>query len=309
MRKLDIFKIGYRQKIETVPKYAVLLPCNKDDNFLYQAIDSVLEDVPRSCDVFIVVHRNSDLYLKIKSVYQNGNVKVLSDETSNNLSEVLNFGLSLMEADYVYRMDSDDIWMKGRFISQQQFALKHSEIDVIGGQIDVIDEFNKFLYPIVRETTSKFFETKLNYECVIAHPSVMFKRESVLKVGGYDCRLLAAEDFDLWSRMRDKNYKFMAVTETVLKYRIHPRSQSKLKSQTQRNETNHIIARNLGKFFGIQIIDCRHYSHNYGSEKICAALFFYLRVKRKILVTFLHKENNYLCSFLGGFNQLSERTS
>jgi hypothetical protein len=57
------------------------------------------------------------------------------------------------------------------------------------------------------------------------HPSVMFRKEEMLKVGGYQGGETAehCEDFNLWMRLADVG-QFAAVPRVILRYRINPDS-------------------------------------------------------------------------------------
>jgi hypothetical protein len=61
----------------------------------------------------------------------------------------------------------------------------------------------------------------LLYATALAHPTVMFRREIVLKVGNY--RDLIPEDYDLWLRMA-VNFRLANLEEDLVRYRTHDRS-------------------------------------------------------------------------------------
>ncbi|QFJ55856.1 hypothetical protein [Pseudobutyrivibrio xylanivorans] len=65
----------------------------------------------------------------------------------------------------------------------------------------------------------------LEYSNVIVHPSVLMKTEVIRSLDGYR-PLKNSEDYDLWLRMIDDNYKLGILDEYLLKYRIRGNSAS-----------------------------------------------------------------------------------
>jgi hypothetical protein len=66
----------------------------------------------------------------------------------------------------------------------------------------------------------------------IIHPSVMMRRDVVLRVGGYNERMIAAQDTDLWLRISGLS-KLQAIPDVLLLLRKHAGSVSVLHRETQ----------------------------------------------------------------------------
>jgi glycosyltransferase involved in cell wall biosynthesis len=222
---------------------------------------------------------------------------IYHDEYSEFLGGVLNFAISIAKEKYIFRMDSDDIWLKGRFKLQSTYILQNPDVDILSGSLEIINKDGMHLYNIVRNLTPIEFYSKLKYACVIAHPTVLFKKSSVLKHGGYSLKLAATEDFDLWARMR-KGSKIIGLPDLVIKHRLHSESVSAKKTQVQLNENLHIVAREnlaLTKFFSI---DCSKYQHKYRSKFLYKTFFQYFKLKRKFFIIIKKYENLTLKKFL-----------
>ena len=59
------------------------------------------------------------------------------------------------------------------------------------------------------------------------HPSVMFHRERVLKLGGYQEGMWPVEDVDLWTRMAEAGEDLRVLPIPLTRYRIHSTSGSR----------------------------------------------------------------------------------
>jgi hypothetical protein len=57
----------------------------------------------------------------------------------------------------------------------------------------------------------------MNY---LIHPSVLFNKESVMELGGYDEAFRTGQDGNLWLRMINYGFKIDIINEPLIKYRI-----------------------------------------------------------------------------------------
>jgi hypothetical protein len=104
-------------------------------------------------------------------------------------------------------MDCDDESLPERLERQVSFLDSHPEVGVLGTSGDLIDGDGRFLagfrYPLHHEVIC----FSLHFFNPLAHPSVMIRREVLLKAGGYLPRGasssggLIPEDYELWCRL------------------------------------------------------------------------------------------------------------
>lgn len=139
--------------------------------------------------------------------------------TNHGLGTALNKGLDACSYDIVARMDTDDICMPQRFEVQMDFMNAHPEIDVLGAWIAEFDDTPTNIVGIrsLPENHDDIFNfgKKRN---PINHPTVMFRRQSVIACGGYQpCPLF--EDYYLWARMLQQGYLFHNLPQPLLLFR------------------------------------------------------------------------------------------
>jgi glycosyltransferase involved in cell wall biosynthesis len=125
------------------------------------------------------------------------------------------------KAEYIARMDADDIAKPKRLEHQIAYLEANPDIDVLGTAYELFgnnDEGKIITLP----ATDKAIRRRLPFRFCFCHPSVIFKRETILNHGGYQGGKYC-QDADLWLRLsRDKTVKFANLQESLLKYRIHP---------------------------------------------------------------------------------------
>ena len=139
---------------------------------------------------------------------------------NKGLSKALNLGLEHCEHEYIARFDSDDINLPDRFQKQIKHLSSFPEVDVLGTDIaEFLSDPSKQEFKRAFRFNDKNIENKLLSRCCINHPSVFFKKISVLEAGGYDSPEMQ-EDYGLWLRMLKNKCKFYQMYETLVLVRI-----------------------------------------------------------------------------------------
>jgi glycosyltransferase involved in cell wall biosynthesis len=117
------------------------------------------------------------------------------------ISHALNLGIRESSGELIARIDADDLMRKDRLTLQNAFLEKHPEVVCVGSQVAKINVNEMVIgiscYP---ERNKQITKTLLFRNC-IAHPSVMYRRSAILKVGGYRPEFDGVEDYDLWLRL------------------------------------------------------------------------------------------------------------
>ncbi len=214
-----------------MPKVTVLMPVYNGEKYLREAIDSILNQTFTDFEFLIIDDGSTDSSIKIISSYPDSRIKLIKNDNNQGLVYSLNKGLYLAQGEYIARMDCDDISLPNRLQKQVDFLDNHPEITVLGSYLEFIDINGEKL-----ENLAYLSEYPLSHEQIVyamlysnplAHPSIIFKKLDILKLGGY--RFLkelenCSEDYDLWLRLADQNYKFANLSDHLVKYRIHNNS-------------------------------------------------------------------------------------
>jgi len=134
--------------------------------------------------------------------------------------------LDLADNELIARLDSDDMVYENRLELQYNFLSASPEVLVVGSQVTYIAKENKILGNSSYPTGNINNDGRFHSSCLIAHPSVMYRKSSISKAGGY--REIAkigntslCEDFDLWKRIA-KQGKLVNIKHELTFYRQHP---------------------------------------------------------------------------------------
>ncbi|MDQ2179815.1 glycosyltransferase [Marinifilum sp. D714] len=146
-------------------------------------------------------------------------LKVIALEKNVGLGMALNIGLEKCNYELVARMDTDDIAFKTRFEKQLCFLVNNPEIDIVGSWLD---EFESTPDNVIsqRRVPESAIEIKefLKKRNPLNHPTVVFRKSSVQKVGGYK-HFHLNEDYYLWARMVASGSKLYNIQESLLYFR------------------------------------------------------------------------------------------
>ncbi len=133
------------------------------------------------------------------------------------LAAALNAGLDASSNELIARMDTDDEALPHRFEKQIDYLTQHRETSIVGSwAVDVDEEYQPLWerrVPIQHEDI-----LRLIWTCPFIHPSVMYRRNRILQLGGYDRTLFRSEDYDLWLRAALAGLRFHNIPEPLIHY-------------------------------------------------------------------------------------------
>jgi glycosyltransferase involved in cell wall biosynthesis len=197
-------------------------------DFLEQCLLSLEKQTLMACEVVVVEDGMIPLELKsiIEIFRQKLNIRSLVLDNNVGLAGALNAGLKICEHNLIARMDSDDISLPERFETQLKVFNGPEAPDVLGSYAQEIDAASK--KGRLRRVPLGHSEI---YSCLYAipfiHPSVVFKKSSIEKLGGYNEGLRRRQDYELWFRAGKSGLKFRNIPEVLLLYRFDKSSHRK----------------------------------------------------------------------------------
>ena len=200
------------------PGVSVLLCSNKADDYMRLAVESILNQQYPDFELLIVA--NGAQAMDIVARYSGIDPRVTVLTTAfKGLTTNLNVGLHHCRHELIARMDADDIAAPHRLQRQVQRFETNPALVVCGSSYESISTEGVGLGKVTPPLSNKAIRSALRFRNPICHPSVMFRREAVMKVGGY-LTGLHAEDYDLWVRMAaDPSNVFENMDEALLQYR------------------------------------------------------------------------------------------
>jgi len=211
-----------------MPVVSVLLPCYNAAATLPEALDSLLAQTLADFEIIAVDDGSTDETPQALAAYaaREPRLRCLR-QPHGGIIPALNAGLAACAAPYVARMDADDCSEPERLARQAAYLDAHPEIDVLSCRVrgfppdQVRAGFAVYLDWLNALLSDADIRRELFIESPLPHPSVMFRRETVLAAGGYEEHGWP-EDYDLWLRLYLRGVHFAKLPETLLAWREHP---------------------------------------------------------------------------------------
>ena len=171
-------------------KFSVLMSVYKNDNFEYFsiALDSIINQTLVPNEIVIVIdgeipETTEKVIEEKKKIYSNFNVVRLPENQGQSIA--LNEGLKNCTYNLVARMDADDISEFERFEKQINVFKEDNKVVVTSGYtLDISsngDNYGIREVPLSFEEVKKYFKRR----SPVNHGACMYKRDFILKVGGY----------------------------------------------------------------------------------------------------------------------------
>jgi lipopolysaccharide/colanic/teichoic acid biosynthesis glycosyltransferase/glycosyltransferase involved in cell wall biosynthesis len=208
-------------------KYTVLMSvyAKERPEFLLESVMSMLNQTLKPNEILIL--KDGQLSFELEEVLDrlsssHENIRIVGFDENRGLGPVLADGVKLAKNDLIARMDSDDISNPERCELQLNEFVKDPSLDVVGSNVtEFIDKPNNIIAQRVMPKTNSEIVSFSKKRNPLAHPSVMFKKETVLEAGNYR-DFKQCEDYDLWIRMIKNGAKCHNIQKFLVYMRISP---------------------------------------------------------------------------------------
>lgn len=190
-------------------------------HYLECALQSVADQTLKNYELVLVEDGTigADLQAVINRFRSSIKIKSVPLKQNKGLATALNAGISNCKNELIARMDADDIMLPNRLEKQLEYFRQNPHTDILGSwAYDIDAEGNKLSLRKVPATHQKIM--KYIWTCPLIHPSVMFKKQSLLNVGLYNESIARRQDYELWFRCAAAGLQFANIPEPLLLYRF-----------------------------------------------------------------------------------------
>lgn len=203
---------------------SVVLPVHNGGDHLAIAVKSILAQKRIDLELLIIDDHSTDQAIQQLDTIIDERVELLRSP-KRGIIPALNLGLEHAKFDLIARMDADDISLPHRLSKQCTFLEQNPSIQICATQVKLFNQgaivgkgYQLYESWINSVTETSHIETEFFIESPLPHPSVMFYKKPIVRLGGYQDRGWP-EDYDLWSRALLAGIKFGKVPEVLLHWR------------------------------------------------------------------------------------------
>lgn len=218
-------------------KVDVILPIYNPGQWVFEAIDSVINQTYHDWNLFIIddcTPSPGEIISQIKSIAgNNGKITYTRLEKNRRAAAARNFAVANSCGDAIAFLDQDDIWYPEKLALQVERFNREPLVHVVHTNIIIVDENgnecagasgeeNKLRDSIAyqnldyRELAAQFCSCNS-----IRLVSVIILREAYEAIGGWDESLFGGEDWEIWVRLAASKYRFDHLSKPLAYRRVH----------------------------------------------------------------------------------------
>lgn len=204
------------------PVASVLIPVYNSVKYLKQAVDSVLSQTFADFEALLLDDGSTDGSAAFLDRYGETDPRCRVYHWPNRgLITTLNEGIKLARAEFIIRMDGDDVCMPDRFEKQIRYLRDTPDCVAVGSKVLLIDSSDM---PITvlgdKPGHDEIDSAYMTGHAAFFHPATALRRSAVEKIGGYREEFACAEDIDIFLRLAEVG-RLANLPDVLLKYRQH----------------------------------------------------------------------------------------
>ena len=198
---------------------SVLMTAYNAENYVKEAIQSILEQTYSDFEFVIINDGSTDKTLEIIQSFDDKRIRIINEGKFGYYKAKRRL-IEEAKGKYIAIMDADDISDKNRFEAEVDFLDKNSSFGLVGTNAIWIDKDNKpFGEGFNFGYSPEELKCRLLFHNCFVHTSVLI-RKYILDANHLNYKELAGEDFDMWIQIA-KHSKIYNIPKPMLRYRIH----------------------------------------------------------------------------------------
>jgi len=218
-----------------MPRVSVVIPCRDGAEFLGEALASVRAQTRAPDEVIVVDDRSTD---GSAAVARAAGATVLATTEPGGTAVARNIGWRHASGELIAFLDADDRWRPRHLEVVAPLLQEHPQAVLAFGSIEFFGLLSgRYEGHVLANGAPVDAAISSAITCPVPQMTVIVPRGELEAVGGYDERLKAVEDFDLFARLARKG-PFVGTPEVTGEYRQHA-------AQTTRDRRRQVYAENI----------------------------------------------------------------
>lgn len=201
------------------PLVSVIIPVYNAEKYIDACISSILNQTYENYEILVCDDCSQDNTRALLEKYKGNNkIKIIYNQENMHQAKSRNLCLKQCKGQYIMLQDADDRSEPDRI--EKLLAAFEDDISFVGSNCYCLE--GDKLYDILKLKNNYPQKKDLLWGIPFAHPSMMFRRDVLLSVGGYRVCWYTkrGEDYDLILRLYAKGYKGKNVEEPLYDYRL-----------------------------------------------------------------------------------------
>jgi glycosyltransferase involved in cell wall biosynthesis len=205
-----------------MPRVSIIIPTYNCASYVGRAIDSVRAQTYKDYEILVVDDGSTDNTKDV--VVQYGREVTYLYQQNQGVSAARNHAVSKASGELLAYLDADDMWYPEKLERQVAFLDTHQDCGMVHSEMSVINEQDEILHVRFYEETHRSVPhghcvQQLLTRCHIQTLTVVERRNTFDRVGGFDERLPIAQDYLHWIMIAADGQALGYLAEPLGKYR------------------------------------------------------------------------------------------
>lgn len=206
--------------VKQEPLVSVIIPSFNNARFLPEAIESILNQSYTDVEIIVVDDGSTDDTQSVLARY--GDRLVTHTQTNQGVCVARNQGLEMASGEYVVFLDADDYFLPDKIRDQVDAFLAAPYVQMVHSGWDVVNEDGSLIHHRMPWTRVPRLDLESFLLWKPVHPAaLMFRKDLLVEVGGFDSSLSQAEDVDLMLRLLVRGARVIWLRQATACYRQH----------------------------------------------------------------------------------------
>ena len=238
--------------MNTAPKISLIMSVYNGEDYLRDAIESVLNQTFRDFELIVINDCSTDSTGEILNRFAEADerIKVHTNEVNLRLPSSLNKAIALAQGKYIARMDADDICLPERLEKQYEFMENNPKVALSSCRFMTLKNGVISSGGCGGKSDKESIKALLLVTNPILHPGIIAKADAIRNLG-YDKNFTCTEDMELWTRFVMAGYDIEIMPEYLMIYRLHDKQITETTLEKQRKEVVAIQKNYCGKLLGV----------------------------------------------------------
>lgn len=187
-----------------IPRLSVVMACHNAEEYLGEAIESLLSQTYRDFELIVVDDASSDSSVQIVLQYakRDERVRFLPLEENVGPAIVRNTAIDVAQGEWLAILDADDVAFPERLERQMAYVDRHPETVLLGsGFVEINAKGQDVWRHVYPRRHDRLLRRIQRTGCFPPHSSCLYHKATVDKCGRFNPRFRRSQDADLWFRL------------------------------------------------------------------------------------------------------------
>jgi len=204
------------------PIVSVILPVFNCEDYIYDAVKSILDQTFTEFELFIIDDGSTDNTYKIIKQIKDPRI-ILVKQNNKGLPKTLNENFKRARGKFIARQDADDFSYPQRLEKQVKFLESHPDVGIVGTWAEIWIAQKKSDRTLMHSCQNYQLSFDILFDSAFVHSSIMIRKKVFNLLGGYNDKFQPVEDYEYWTRILEK-FKGANIPELLQVYRELPSS-------------------------------------------------------------------------------------